>query len=253
MLVPLIAIQHVERNGSHLAKTRSFTLWWDGATLQKQLVFSNRNQRNSMIHWPALSREWGNEAIYGYDVDSFLHSLPRASQTKCAVMLTSCETLHSDWLSMSLSQQSGWDRWTFLRNRETHFLPGHLAIVSKLKIVEGPVVTSKINQKNPSRWGFLTDVSWLCFFCWDFKSELRIQNSTRLSLASSRNQVARGISSQLVMGQTWNMAMVLVSGPTVVPRTRELTVSPKLQACIKMTFLFKILFPRWDSLVFLKG
>ena len=32
------------------------------------------------IFWLALSRDWGNEVKYGYDGDSFPHSLPRASQ-----------------------------------------------------------------------------------------------------------------------------------------------------------------------------
>ncbi len=37
-------------------------------------------QNSKLIVWLALSREWGNEAIYGYDGDSFPHSLLRASQ-----------------------------------------------------------------------------------------------------------------------------------------------------------------------------
>ena len=38
--------------------------------------------KNRSKNWLVLSREWGNEAIHGYDGDSFPHSLLRASQKK---------------------------------------------------------------------------------------------------------------------------------------------------------------------------
>lgn len=168
----IIAIHMLKEMGPSYQKLDLLLSDEMGATLQKQLVFSNRIKETAWYKdWPALRREWGTEAIYGYDVDSFLHSLLRPSQTKCAGMLTSCKTLHPDWLSMSLSQRSGWNRWTFLRDREKHFLPGHLAIVSKLKIVEGPVVTSKINQKKNKSLRF----SHRCFMALFFSAGIWIR------------------------------------------------------------------------------
>lgn len=77
----IIAIHMLKEMGPSYQKLDLLLSDEMGATLQKQLVFSNRIKETAWYKdWPALRREWGTEAIYGYDVDSFPHSLLRTSQ-----------------------------------------------------------------------------------------------------------------------------------------------------------------------------